>query len=59
MAPAGLDFGDRSCYAAGTSSLGVARDGVTDLGLDTTANVLSQLQDGPDPTQPSQTLQGG
>jgi hypothetical protein len=61
-APAGLDFGAGWSYAAGTSSTGAAHDDdVPDLGpdLDTTADILSQLEDAPDPTQPSQTLHGG
>jgi hypothetical protein len=56
MAPAGLDFGAGSSYAAGMSSAGVAHDDdVPNLGpnLDTTADVLSQLEDAPNPTQPS------
>jgi hypothetical protein len=55
-APAGLDFGAGLSYATGTSSAGAAHDGdVPDLGpdLDTTMDVLSQLEDAPDLTQPS------
>jgi hypothetical protein len=51
--PAGLDFGVGSSYAAGMSSVGATHDDVPDLGLDTTADVLSQLMDAPDPMQPS------
>jgi hypothetical protein len=61
-APANLDFGAGSSYAIGTSSAGPAHDDdIPDLGpdLDTTVDVLSQLEDAPDLTQPSQTLQGG
>jgi hypothetical protein len=67
MVPAGYDFGVGSSYgagmsyAAGTSSTGAANDDDdVDLGLDldTTADVLSQLEDPPDLTQPSQALQG-
>jgi hypothetical protein len=39
--PAGLDFGVGSSYAAGMSSVGATHDDVLDLGLDTTADVLS------------------
>jgi hypothetical protein len=56
---AGQDFGDRSSYAARMSAASAAHDdGIPDLGpnLDTTVDVLSQLEDAPDPTQPSQTL---
>jgi hypothetical protein len=65
--PAGYDFGVGSSYgagmsyAAGTSSTGAANDNDdVDLGLDldTTADVLSQLEDPPDLTQPSHALQG-
>jgi hypothetical protein len=67
-AVAGHDFGVRSSYGAwtsyagGMSSAGVAHnDDNLDLGLDldTMADVLLQLEDAPDPTQPSQALQGG
>jgi hypothetical protein len=46
MAPtlAGLDFGVRSSYAAGTSSAVSTHDDYPDLGLDTTTDVLSQLE---------------
>jgi hypothetical protein len=60
--PADLDFGAGSSYAIRTSSAGAAHDDdIPDLGtdLDTTADVLSQLEDAPGLTQPSQTLQGG
>jgi hypothetical protein len=59
MAPMGLNFGAGLSYATGTSSASAAHDDdVPDLGpnLDTTTDVLSQLEDAPDPTQPSQTL---
>jgi hypothetical protein len=49
----GLDFGAELSYATGTSSAGAAHDNdVPDLGpdLDTTVDVLSQLDDAPDPT---------
>jgi hypothetical protein len=68
MAPVGHDFGVRSSYgvgmsyAVGTSSAGAAHDDDDpDLGLDldTTVDVVSQLEDAPDPTQPSHALQGG
>jgi hypothetical protein len=58
-APTGHDFGVRSSYGAGTSyaagtgSAGAAHDDDdTDLGLDlnTTTDVLSQLEDAPNPT---------
>jgi hypothetical protein len=61
MAPKGLNFGAGSSYDARTSSAGAAHDDdVPDLGpdLDTMTDVLSQLVDAPDPTQPSHTLQG-
>jgi hypothetical protein len=57
-APAGHDFGVGSSYgagtsyAAGTSSVGAAHDDDDpDMGLDfnTMTNVLSQLEDAPDP----------
>jgi hypothetical protein len=54
-----LDFGAGSSYATGTSSTGATHnDDVPDLGpnLDTMADVLLQLEDAPDPMQPSQTL---
>jgi hypothetical protein len=57
--PSGLDFGAGSSYAVGTSSVGATHDDVPVLGLDTTTDVLSQLEDSLDPTLPSQTLQGG
>jgi hypothetical protein len=46
MAPtlAGLDFGVRSSYAARTSSAVSTHDDYPDLGLDTTMDVLSQLE---------------
>jgi hypothetical protein len=59
MAPMGLNFGAGLSYATGTSSASAAHDDdIPDLGpnLDTTTDVLSQLEDAPDPTQPSQTL---
>jgi hypothetical protein len=68
MAPVGHDFGVGSSYgvgmsyAVGMSSASAAHDdGDPDLGLDldTTVDVLSQLEDAPDPMQPSQALQGG
>jgi hypothetical protein len=49
-------------YATGTSSVGAVHDDDVpdlDLNLDTMADVLSQLEDAFDPTQPSQPLQGG
>jgi hypothetical protein len=46
----GLDFGVGLSYATGTIAAGVAHDDVPDLGLDTTAYVLSQLQDSPEST---------
>jgi hypothetical protein len=52
-APSSLDFGARSSYDAGTSSASAAHDDdVPDLGpnLNTTADVLSQIEDAPDPT---------
>jgi hypothetical protein len=55
----GLDFGAGSSYAVRTSSAGATHDDVLDLGLDTTTDVLSQLEDAPDTTQRSQPLQGG
>jgi hypothetical protein len=56
----GHDFGVGSSYGAGTSSAGAAHDDPDlSLDLDTTADVLSQLEDAPDPTQPSQALQHG
>jgi hypothetical protein len=57
--PTDLDFGAGSSYATGTSSTGATHnDDVPDLGpdLDTMADVLLQLEDAPDPTQPSHTL---
>jgi hypothetical protein len=60
--PTGHDFGVGSSYAAGTSSAGVAHDDDDpDLGLnlDSMMDVLTQLEDAPNPTQPSQALQGG
>jgi hypothetical protein len=57
--PTALDFGAGSSYAAGTSSAAVAHDDVPNLDLDTMADVLSQLEDAPDTTHPSQPLQGG
>jgi hypothetical protein len=56
MVPTGQDFGAGSSYAAGTSSAGAARDDdVPDLGLDlnTTTDVLLQLEDAPNLTQPT------
>jgi hypothetical protein len=59
MVPMGQDFDVGPRYATGMSSAGVAHDDdVPDLGLDldTTADVLLQLEDAPNPTQPSQPL---
>jgi hypothetical protein len=56
MVPAGQDFGAGSSYAVRTSSAGPARDDdVLDLGLDlnTTADVLLQLEDAPNLMQPT------
>jgi hypothetical protein len=39
--PVGLDFAAGLSYATGTSFAGAAHDDVPDLGLDTTADVLS------------------
>jgi hypothetical protein len=39
--PVGLDFAVGLSYATGTSFAGAAHDDVPDLGLDTTADVLS------------------
>jgi hypothetical protein len=50
---AGHDFGVGSSYAAGTSSAGAAHDDDDpDLGLDLNrmTDILSQLEDAPDPT---------
>jgi hypothetical protein len=56
----GHDFGVGSSYGARTSSAGAAHDDPDlSLDLDTTADVLSQLEDAPDLTQPSQALQHG
>jgi hypothetical protein len=54
--PVTHDFGLGSSYFAGMSSADAAHDDDDpDLGLDldTMANVLSQLEDAPDLTQPS------
>jgi hypothetical protein len=65
MAPVGHDFGVGSkygvgtSYVAGTSFAGAAHDDDNpNLGLDidTTVDVLSQLEDAPDLTQRSQAL---
>jgi hypothetical protein len=50
-APASLDFGVGLSSAAGMSS-GAGHEEVPELRLDTTADVLLQLIDGPDETQP-------
>jgi hypothetical protein len=60
-APAGYDFvrssyGAEMSYATGTNSAGATHDDDDPhlgLDLDTMADVLSQLEDAPDPTQPS------
>jgi hypothetical protein len=55
--PMSHDFGAGTSYAAGMSFAGAADDDDDDpnlgLDLDTTADVLSQLEDALDPTQPS------
>jgi hypothetical protein len=45
-----LDFGARLSYAARTSSTCAGQDDYPDLGLDTTMDVLSQLEDAPEST---------
>jgi hypothetical protein len=58
-AQAGLDFGVELSDAVGISSTSAAHDDdIPDLGLnlDTTVDVLLQLEDAPDLTQLSQTL---
>jgi hypothetical protein len=61
-APASHDFDVGTSYAAATSSVVAAHDDDEDpnlgLNLDTTVDVLSQLEDAPDPKHPSQALQG-
>jgi hypothetical protein len=61
-APASHDFGVGTNYAAATSSVVAAHNDDEDpnlgLNLDTTVDVLSQLEDAPDPKHPSQALQG-
>jgi hypothetical protein len=37
----GMDFGVSTSYAAGTSAAGATHDDFTNLGLDTTTDVLS------------------
>jgi hypothetical protein len=54
-----LDFGARPSYATGMSSASAGHDDYPDLVLDTTADVLSQLEDALESTQPSQPSQGG
>jgi hypothetical protein len=51
----GLDSGVGPSSAARTSS-GVGHDNESELSLDTTVDILSQLEDAIDPTQP---LHGG
>jgi hypothetical protein len=55
----GLDFDAEPSYAIGMSSAGAGQDDYPDLGLDTKTDVLSQLLDAHESTQPSQPLQGG
>jgi hypothetical protein len=52
-APTGLDSIVGSSSTTGTRS-GVGHEDVPELGLDTTADVLSQLKDALDTTHPSQ-----
>jgi hypothetical protein len=58
--PVNHDFGAEMSYSTRTSSTGAAHDDDDDpdLGLDfdIIADVLSQLEDAPDPTQPSHAL---
>jgi hypothetical protein len=51
--PVGLNYGARSSYADEMSSGGAGHDDSPDLGLNTTMDILSQLEDAPDTTQPS------
>jgi hypothetical protein len=46
----GLDFGVEPSYATEMSSMGAVQYNYPDLGLDTTADVLSQLEDAPEST---------
>jgi hypothetical protein len=44
----GLNFGVEPGYATEMSSMGAGQYNYPDLGLDTTADVLSQLEDAPE-----------
>jgi hypothetical protein len=57
--PVILDFGARPSYATRMSFVGARHNDYLDLGLDTTTDIFSQLEDAPDTTQPSQPSQGG
>jgi hypothetical protein len=52
--PVSLNFGAGMSYAAGTNTSGAGHNDYLDLGLDTTADILLQLEDAPDTTYPSQ-----
>jgi hypothetical protein len=52
VAPAGLDSSAGPSSTARTSSGGGHND-VSEHGLDTMADILEQLENAPDPTQPS------